>query len=364
MATLKDVAAAAGVSVATVSLVLNGRDAGRVKATVSERVRQAAAELGYAPNLLARSLKTRQTHTIGLISDSVASTPFAGRMLAGAQDAAWAAGSLLVLIDTGGHSDMEDAAVQALVQRDVDALIYASMYHRVVELPTVPQELPLVVLDGRPAGEQPAADWVVPDEHNGARAAVTHLIEAGHDRIGFILVDEDIPAVHERLAGYRQALEDHELPYIPELVVRAPGNDARMAVETAHRLLSRQDRPTAVFCFSDRVAMGVFRAARHLDLSIPGDVSVVGFDDQENVADSLEPELTTVALPHYDMGSWAAKRVLARVEEQEDGGEQRHMLMPCPLVIRQSVAPPHSGYPGSATGAPAGTPARSSGSRR
>jgi LacI family transcriptional regulator len=338
VATLKDVAAAAGVSVATVSLVLNGRDAGRVKASVGERVREAAAELGYAPNLLARSLRTRQTHTIGLISDAVASTPFAGRMLAGAQEAAWEAGSLLMLIDTGGHPEMETAAVRALVQRDVDALIYASMYHRVIDLPEVPEELPLVVLDGRPSGERPAADWVVPDERAGAYAAVSHLIEQGHDRIGFCSVDEDIPAAHERLAGYRNALEDHELPYDPALVVTAPGNDAPMAVDTAQELLARPDRPTALFCFSDRVAMGAFRAARHLGLSIPDDLSVVGFDDQQNIADALEPGLTTVALPHYDMGAWAARRSLARMNGDDDGAEQRHMLMPCPLVLRDSVA--------------------------
>ncbi|MGI5291765.1 LacI family DNA-binding transcriptional regulator [Nonomuraea polychroma] len=331
MATLKDVATRAGVSVSTVSLVMNGRDAGRVKPAIGERVRRAAAELGYAPNLLARSLRTRQTNTIGLLSDMVASTPFAGRMLKGAQEAAWEQGCLLLLIDTGGHAEMEQSAVQALVQRNVDALIYASMYHREIELPEIPEGLPLIVLDGRPV--EGDFDWVVPDERGGARAAVEHLMAAGHTRIGFCTVDEDIPAAHQRLEGFRNTLGEH---FEPSLVTRGATGDVHTGQWTARELLSRPDRPTALFCYNDRVAMGAYRAARHLGLAVPDEVSIVGFDDQEYIADALEPGLTTVALPHYEMGAWAASRLLTRAE----GDEPEHKLMPCPLVVRDSVAVP------------------------
>ncbi|MGW7463363.1 LacI family DNA-binding transcriptional regulator [Streptomyces xantholiticus] len=336
--TLKDVADRAGVSVSTVSLVINGREAGRVKPAVGRRVRQAAEELGYAPNLQARSLRTRQTNTIGLISDMVASTPFAGRMLAGAQDAAWQAGYLLLLIDTGGHAEMEQSAVQTLAQRNVDALIYASMYHREIELPEIPQGLPLVVLDGRPTGEPPLVDWVVPDERGGARAAVEFLIRAGHTRIGFCTVEEDVPAARERLAAYRETLQEHGLAYDPALVSRGATGDAHSGLRTARELLDRDDRPTALFCYNDRVAMGAYRAARHLGLSVPDDVSLVGFDDQEHVADALEPGLTTVALPHYDMGAWAVRRTLTRIGTEEAAG--KHLHMPCRLVTRDSVTVP------------------------
>ncbi|ATW51514.1 LacI family transcriptional regulator [Streptomyces peucetius subsp. caesius ATCC 27952] len=336
--TLKDVADRAGVSVSTVSLVINGREAGRVKPAVGRRVRQAAEELGYAPNLQARSLRTRQTNTIGLISDMVASTPFAGRMLAGAQDAAWQAGYLLLLIDTGGHAEMEQSAVQTLAQRNVDALIYASMYHREIELPEIPQGLPLVVLDGRPTGEPPLVDWVVPDERGGARAAVEFLIRAGHTRIGFCTVEENVPAARERLAAYRETLQEHGLAYDPALVSRGATGDAHSGLRTARELLDRDDRPTALFCYNDRVAMGAYRAARHLGLSVPDDVSLVGFDDQEHVADALEPGLTTVALPHYDMGAWAVRRTLTRIGTEEAAG--KHLHMPCRLVTRDSVTVP------------------------
>ncbi len=339
--TLRDVADRAKVSVSTVSLVLNGRDGGRVKPAVSKRVRKSAQELGYSPNLLARGLRTSQTQTIGLISDRVASTPFAGRMLAGAQNAAWDAGRLLLLVDTGGDAEMEQEAVRALAQRNVDALIYASMYHRVVELPTVPAELPLVVLDARPAADRPDLAWVVPDEAGGARAAVTALLDAGHTRIGYCSDAVDVPAVHERLRSFHETLTERGITAAPELVVQVDGSNAADGREAASRLLSLPEPPTALFCYNDRMAMGAYRAAREFGLRIPEDVSIVGFDDQEHVADGLAPGLTTVALPHYEMGVWAAEQVLATLTGGEQG-EPNQRRMPCPLVSRESVAAPRT----------------------
>jgi LacI family transcriptional regulator len=336
--TLRDVAARAEVSVATVSLVLNGHDVGRVKAELSARVRQAAKDLEYAPNLVARGLRTSQTHTIGLISDRVASTPFAGRMLAGAQRTAWEHDRLLLLVDCAGDAEVEAAAVRTLVQRNVDALIYASMCHRVLELPLIPADLPLVVLDARPAGERTDVSWVVPDEAGGARAAITELLRAGHTRIGYCTDAVDVPAVRERLAGVRETLASAGHPIPEDMVARVPDSNAADGHRAALELLSRPDRPTALFCYNDRMAMGAYRAARELGLTIPDDLSIVGFDDQEHVADGLAPGLTTVALPHYDMGVWAAQRVLALLSgNQADPVQER---MPCRLVRRESVAGP------------------------
>lgn len=336
--TLRDVAARAEVSVATVSLVLNGNDVGRVKAELGARVRQAAKDLEYAPNLVARGLRTSQTHTIGLISDRVASTPFAGRMLAGAQRTAWEHDRLLLLVDCAGDPEVEAAAVRTLVQRNVDALIYASMYHRVLELPRIPADLPLVVLDARPADERTDVSWVVPDEAGGARAAITELLAAGHTRIGYCTDAIDVPAVRERLASVRETLAAAGRPIPENMIARVPDSNAAEGRQAAAELLSRPDRPTALFCYNDRMAMGAYGAARELGLTIPDDLSIVGFDDQEHVADGLAPGLTTIALPHYDMGVWAAQRVLALLSgTQSDPIQER---MPCPLVRRESVAGP------------------------
>ncbi|MEV0733597.1 LacI family DNA-binding transcriptional regulator [Polymorphospora sp. NPDC050346] len=341
MATQKDVASRAGVSVATVSMVLAGRDAGRVTPSVGAAVRRAAEELGYVPNLVARGLKTRRTHTIGLLSDAVASTPFAGQMLAGAQQEAWSSGYLLLTIDTGGNHELDAPAVRALTQRNIDALIYACMYHRLVELPTLPDGLPVVILDGRPASQPPERpiDWVVPDDEGGARAAVGELIKAGHTRIGMCTQREDVPATRSRLAGYIAAHQEAGLTVDESLVVAADGNTAVHGSEAAARLLARPDRPTGLFCFSDRIAMGAYRAARGFGLTIPTDLSVVGFDNQEFVADSVAPPLTTIQLPHLDMGRWAARTALTRLAGDKDP-LPRTCMMPAPLIRRDSVDRP------------------------
>jgi LacI family transcriptional regulator len=339
MVTMKDVAREAGVSISTVSLVLSGRGKGRITAEVTTRVQGVAAELEYTPNLLAKGLRTKQTHVVGLLSDSVASTPFSGKMLAAAQQEAWDAGYLLLLIDTAGSREMEAPATRALLQRNVQGMIYAAMYHREVILPAVPDRLPLVILDGRPS-TQGRADWVVPDEEGGAELAVEALTAAGHRRIGFCNLGVEIPASTGRLRGYRKALKKAGITPDPSLVVHAETNTASAGSVAMHDLLSRPNRPTAVFCFSDRVAAGAYRAAMERGLRIPDDLSIVGFDNQELIVDALHPALTTVALPHERMGTWAARRIVERIRSEAEHPEAIHELAPCQLIRRASIAPP------------------------
>lgn len=339
MTTLKDVGRHAGVSAATVSLVLNGRESGRVKPAVSARVRHAAEQLGYVPNLVARSLKTNQTHTIGLLSDQVASTPFAGRMLQGAQQAAWEAGYLLMLIDTAGNAELEAPAVQALTQRNMDALIYASTYHREVQLPAVASHIPFLLLDGRPAGDIDV-DWVVPDEEGGAISAVRELTGQGHRRIGFINSGDDIPAASGRRLGYVAALAEVGVDETHAIVLATRDRSIAEIEKTALEMLDREDRPTAIFCFNDRIAAAVYRVAGRLRLGVPTDLSVVGFDNDESVIEHLTPGLTTVELPHTQMGQWAVNRILERIENRDVLLAPQHYLTPCIVVKRQSVGPP------------------------
>ena len=338
MLTLKDLAAAVGVSPSAVSLVLNDRHAGRVNAETALRIRRTAEEMGYVPNLLARGLKTRRTHTLGLISHGVASVPFAGRMLEGVQTAAWEGGYLAMLIDTTNRSELADLAAKSLLQRDVEALIVAAEYHRAVKTPVVPPGMPLVILDGISDDDGIAADSVVPDEEGGAHAAVRHLLEHGHRRIGFCTVDDDgYIAAGLRLAGYRRALAEYGVVEDPALIVRAPGPSTASALPIIDGLLSRPDRPTALFCFSDQLAFAAYEVAARLGLVIPDELSIVGFDDQRFLADALLPGLTTVKLPHYDMGYWAARRALARLSG-EAADSPVSCRMPCPLVVRASVS--------------------------
>jgi LacI family transcriptional regulator len=335
---IKDVAKLAGVSPGMVSVVLNNTEGARVADATRQRILDAAAELGYSPNRLARSLRTQRTHTLGMISDRIVTTPYAGRMIQGVQDAAWESGYIVELINTGGDADLEAEAIGALLARQVDGTLYATMYHRIVDVPVALRGHPVVVLDSETRTAGVAA--VVPDEFEGGRTAARRLVEAGHRRIGHLTEAlPDVPAARLRLAGFRRTLT--EAGVFDESLVLAEESISAGGERGARELLSRPDRPTALFCYNDRMAMGAYRAARKLGLAIPGDVSVIGYDDQELVAAELEPGLTTVALPHYNMGYRATRLLIAGIEQRgEEEGTEGSRLEPCPLVERGSVAPP------------------------
>lgn len=344
---IKDVAREAGVSAATVSLVLNERATSRIPDSTQDRVRRVAQEIGYAPNTLARGLRTRRTQTIGFVSDRIATTPYAVRMIEAAQDAARENGHLLFLVNTDGDPALERDAVAALQAHQVDGIVYACMWHREVEPPA---GLPAgsVLLDARARGGGFAG--VVPDDRGGAVAAVQGLVDAGHTRIAYLDIDEDpLPlASGLRLAGYLEVLEAAGITPDPALHVRGT-SDVAGGRDAASRVLElpADQRPTALFCFNDRLAMGAYAAARHHGLAIPADLSVVGYDDQQLIAAELDPPLTTVALPHHEMGRWAVEVLLGVRERPDlDGAEGGVVLMPCPLVRRDSVGPPPTRDPG------------------
>jgi LacI family transcriptional regulator len=335
---IKDVAAAAGVSVTTVSHILNEVEGKRINAETRQRVLETVRQLGYAPNGLARGLRLKRSSTIGFVSDRIATTPFAGQIILGAQEEAAKHDLLLLMLNTGGDPELERREIELLLQRQVDGVLYASMYHRVVQVPEQLRSVPTVLLDART--DNPAVPSVVPDEVQGGFTAVHELLRHGHRRIGFLNNVDDIPATHGRLAGYRRALSEAGVAFDPRLVVTET-SDAAGGYRAALTLLQRAERPTALFCFADRMAMGAYRAAAELGLSIPADLSVIGFDNQELICDGIFPGLTTVALPHYDMGARAVAQLLALTGTPDQGtGSTAQEMLPCPLVARASVASP------------------------
>ncbi|MCZ2817221.1 LacI family DNA-binding transcriptional regulator [Modestobacter sp. VKM Ac-2984] len=335
---IKDVAALAGVAPSTVSAVLNDEGSPRASVATRERVHEAARSLGYVPNGIARGLRTRRSMTLALISDVIATTPYAGQLIQGAQDAAWRAGYLLVLVNTGGNTELEEHAIRALRQQQVDGALYATMYHRVVSVPQGLDGLPVVVLDARP--ETDGFPCVVPDEEAGARTAVQELARHGHRRIAFVLDERDGPAALGRLRGYRAELARQGLPDDPGRVVRA-ASDSAGGRRAALELLDQAQPPTAIFAFNDQMAVGVYHAASDRGLRIPEDLSVVGFDDLYVIGRELSPGLTTVALPHYAMGEAATQLLLAQVEGAERPPAVAR-LVDCPLIRRGSVGPARS----------------------
>jgi LacI family transcriptional regulator len=179
--------------------------------------------------------------------------------------------------------------------------------------------------------------WVVPDEVAGAREAVGELLAHGHRRIGFVTNENDIPATRLRLRGYKAALKRAGVAFDMTLVSAGPPNAAG-GYQAAHHLLDRRDRPTALFCFNDVMAMGTYRAAAEVDLRIPRDLSVVGYDNMHPLATGLAPGLTTVQLPHYEMGVWAARQLLALTSTSP--GQPRQARLRAPLIRRGSVTSP------------------------
>jgi LacI family transcriptional regulator len=335
---IKDVAADAGVSATTVSHVLNEVPHAQIREETRQRVLRSAERLGYRPNRSARSLRTQRTGTIGLISDSIATTPYAGQMILGAQRAAQERGYTVVLFNTDNDPTVEESELKALLQFQVDAVLYATMYHRDVVVPSVLDGIPLVLLDAvDPASPAPS---VVPDEVQGGRTATDELTGLGHRRIGFVTNVDDVPATSGRLQGYQEALAEASIAFDPTLVI-ADESETWGGYRAARALLSGDDRPTAVFAYNDRMAMGVYRAAAELGLRIPEDLSVVGFDDQELITRGLHPELTSVALPHFDMGFWAGEKLADLLDGSwpPDPPVEGPLLMPCPIVRRSSTAP-------------------------
>lgn len=330
---MKDVAELAGVSRTTVSFVLNKVPNSNIPQDTKEKVWAASNKLGYRPNALARGLRAQRTHTIGFISDVVATTPHATTMIQGAQDLAWEHGKLLLLINIGDSEDMKIAAVNMMLERRVEGIIYAAMYHREVHPPEIIKEVPTVLLDCYVQDRSLMS--VVPDDELGAFTAVSTLIDSGHTRIGFVQNQDPVDAANLRFAGYQRALATYGIPYDPNLVSAHSdlhGYDGAMA------LLNRPDRPTALFCFNDRMAMGAYDAIRNLNLKIPDNVAVIGFDNQELIAPGLYPALTTMELPHYRMGCWAVEQLLRLIENPDATIEiSEKYKMECPLISRSSV---------------------------
>jgi len=329
--TMTDVAKLAGVSQTTVSFVINNRQDIHIAEETKVRVWEAVEELGYRPNAMARSLRASKSNTIGLISDEIATTPFAVQIVLGAQETAWEQENVLLLVNTGGNQEMEEAAIESMLERQVDGIIYATMYHREAHPPASLYQVPCILVDCFVADR--SLPSVVPDELGGGRVATAKLLEKGHRRIGLINNREDIPATSDRLEGYRKALADHDISFDRSLVV--DNNPYQSGgYEGAQKLMQLSDPPTAIFCFNDRMAMGAYDALHKLNLSIPDDVAVMGFDNQEVISANLYPPLSTMQLPHYEMGRWAVNYLLEH--EGKDLQPAQHTLT-CPYIERQSI---------------------------
>jgi LacI family transcriptional regulator len=332
-ATLLQVAQRAGVSRSTASFVLAGRHLDmRISEDARQRVLRAAQELDYRPNLMARSLRTKVTRTIALVSDTIASDPYAGRAIHGSLAAAVAHGHLLFIGETEGDPVVEERLISDFLDRQVDAFVYASMFTRYVRVPKLLRGRPVVLLNCLTRAAHPAQHAVIPDEVAAGWSAARTLLEAGH-RQGIHLVGnpaERVFAGRERMAGIRDGLAASGVR-LAGVVDCDWWPDS--AYEAVSRALAEGVAPRAMICLNDRVALGAYQALREAGRVIPGDVSVLSFDDSD-LAAWLRPQLTSISLPHYELGWQAVEKLLG------PRGDPIVTRVPMPVRRRASIAEP------------------------
>jgi LacI family transcriptional regulator len=332
--TLADVARLAGMSVASASMILNDRPGTRLSDDARDRIRAAAEELGYRPNIAARGLRTSRTNTIGFISDLVSVTRFASGQIRGALRAAEAADHVVLVIETGDSREREERAVEAMLDRQVDGIIFAARSAREVDLPPVPQGTRFVLLN---VTHQGVPGVVQPAEYEGGRTAVRAIAEAGH-REGIVLVGQNRRGegdakhsqnVIRRIEGIRAEMAARGLAFEHEIAARTWVPESGYAVVSSY--LAEGHRPRCLLVLNDPLAFGAYQALSEYGLRVPDDVSVIGFDDDE-IAGYMRPGLTTVALPYEEMGEAAVRMLLS--------GQDRTLLVAMPLVVRGSLQPP------------------------
>lgn len=332
--TIHDVARAAGVSVATVSKAINGRDG--ISPTTLTRVLEVVDELGYASSLVATSMRRRSTNVIGVLVAEF--EPFALELLHGVSaelqgtqfDVLAYAGS----VSAGEHHGWERRSLSRLGGTLIDAAILVTPTSAPVE-----SSVPIVAIDphASPEGDAgpngPATVSVL--NVDGAHAATAHLIALGHRRIAHLRGRTDLESAQQREEGYRRALAEAGIPHDPALIAEG-GYRTADSTAGAHALLDLADRPTAVFAANDLSAIEMIRVAGEHGLRVPQDLSVVGFDDIPQAA-MHTPQLTTVRQPLAEMGATAVRMLLGMLS---DGGPRDQVRMPTRLVVRDSTASP------------------------
>lgn len=333
--TMTDVARAAGCSQSTVSVVLNNTPSIKISVETRSRVLSAIDELGYRPQK-GRPAQGSRIQQIAVIFDRIATSPEAVLSIDGAREAAWESGHIVAAFQTFHDAEMEPATIRAALANGADAIIYAAIMTRKVEIPAVLADvgLPVVLLNCYARDNRFPA--ILPGEVAGGHRATNVLIAAGHTRIAHITGEMWMDAARDRLKGYRDALASADIPFDPTLV-REGNWQVSAGYEQTNALMDLADRPTAIFCANDRMAVGCYEALKERGLAIPGDVSVIGYDDEE-IARHLMPPLTTLVLPHREMGRWAVETALSL--SMGEARRFRPTKLECPLIERGSVAPP------------------------
>lgn len=326
--TLLEIAKIANVSVSTVSRALSNKQY-PLKEETRQRIFELAEQMGYKPNMVARSLQSNVSHLVGVIVDRMQS-PFAAATVQGIQDGLRPAGYSISIAYSNRDRDLVIEAIHSFHSRQVDGVVIINSWLHTYNDPLLKLlDRPFVFVNR--IFSECTLNCVAPGDRYGAQIATQHLVDLGHRRIAYIHGMADWTEAKERLAGYQDVLLKNGLPLDEDLISQGDWG-AESGYQAAQELLALKERPTAIFAANDIMAMGAMNAIQEAGLKIPADIAIVGYDDRDFAA-WLRPPLTTVRMPSYEMGQAAARSLLRQIagEAPEDATQ-----IPGTLIIRES----------------------------
>lgn len=337
VATLRDVAAAVGVHPATVSRALNPGTASLVNAATAQRIRRMARKLGYVPNPVARSLKTNRSSSVGVLIPDL-TNPLFPPIVRGIEDVLAEAGYNALIANTDGDTGKELQQSSAMRSRQVEGFIVATglLHHPLLEQ-LAAEHFPLVLVNR--SVENLQTSTVTGDDASGISLAVKHLAELGHRCIAHLAGPQTTSPGVVRLRAFRSALSEFRLDFDADLVVECDDFREQDGAAGLRGLLDGRVDFTAVIAANDLLALGCYDVLAERGIACPTDLSVVGFNDMPFI-DKLSPPLTTVHVPHYQIGAEAARLLLDKLG---GSGADKSVLMPLSLTVRGSTAPPRTG---------------------
>lgn len=330
---IKDIARAASVSHSTVSRAL--RNSPLVNLQTAEKIRRIAKENNFRVSAVGRSLATGRTHSIGIVVTTI-TDPFIAEVVTSVEETANARGFSVVLANSKGDADREMKVVQSIEERRVDGILVLSSRVGSVYMPLLAEmKIPIVLINSQHPGDFVYSLTI--DNLEASQAAVRFLIQLGHRKIAYISDKFGLQSDTERLLGYRRSLEGSGLKFRPEFIVSGDA-DAEGGMHAMEQLLALTDIPTAVFCYNDMTALGALKAVRRGGLSVPEDISIVGFDDL-TIASYTHPPLTTIRQPKQQMGRMATELLLNLIDGSKAETSRK---VHGELIVRDSTAPPRS----------------------
>ncbi|TNJ67729.1 LacI family transcriptional regulator [Paenibacillus hemerocallicola] len=332
-ATIYDVAREAGVSIAAVSQVINGK--GKISEERRQEIIRVMEMLHYQPSRIASALTGKKTYTIGLLVPDI-SNPFFAEIARAVEEQGHQLGYSLIICSTENKDERVERYISLLQQKSVDGIIIGTgIDNKKMLKPFLDNETPIAMI----AREMPGLDvkTVIVDDYVGGRMAAEHLLALGHRRLAVLTENPKLSSSKERIRGFREGVElsGGELP---DSRIKACGDElVKEGKRLAAQLLQCEDPPTAIFCCNDLLAIGTLQAAKQLGMKVPSDLSVIGFDNTI-LASVTDPPLTTVAQPTERMGRTAVDRLIGQLDKAYDG-ELRTVMQPN-LVVRSSTAAP------------------------